>query len=98
MFSLAHSQNNGLNEFQRRASWLHTSPFAPSSQRQACDSQSRKARGCYSLGPRDSIFHQTVSMLPVANYVFMGSWMVDIRQEGCSLRSAPQRRHMAQLR
>ena len=64
-------------------------------ERQAGDSQSRKARG--NLGPRDSILHQTVSRLPVANHIFLGSWMVDIWQEGHSLRSAPQRRHTAQL-
>ena len=44
------------------------------------------------------ILHQTVSRLPVANHVFLGYWMVDIFQEGCSLRSAPQRRNTAQLR
>ena len=36
--------------------------------------------------------------LPVANHVFLGSCIVDICQEGHSLRSAPQRRHMAHLR
>ena len=60
------------------------------------DSQSRKARG--NLGPRDGILHQTVSRLPVANHIFLGSWMVDICQEGQSQRSAPQRRHTAHLR
>ena len=59
------------------------------------DSQSQKARG--NLGPRDSIHHQTVSRLSVANQVFLGSWMVDLCQEGRSQRSAPQRRHMAHL-
>ena len=39
-----------------------------------------------------------MSRLPVANQVFLGSWMVDICQEGLSLRSAPQRRHTAHLR
>ena len=39
-----------------------------------------------------------LSRLLVANYVFLGSWMVDICQEGHSLRSAPQRRHTAHLR
>ena len=34
----------------------------------------------------------------VANHVFLGSWTVDIHQEGHSLRSAPQRRHTAHLR
>ena len=54
-------------------------------------SQSRKARSCGNLSPGACIFHQTVSMLPVASYVFLGSWMVDICQECHSLRSAPQR-------
>jgi len=65
-------------------------------ERQACDSQHQKARG--NLGPRDGILHQTVNGLPVANHIFLGSWMVDTCQEGHSLRSAPQRRHMAHLR
>ena len=50
------------------------------------------------LGPRDGILYQIVSRLPVANQVFLGSWMVDIRQEGRSQRSALQRRYMAHLR
>ena len=41
---------------------------------------------------------QTVSRLPVANHVFLGSWTVDIYQENCNLISAPQRRHVAHLR
>ena len=60
------------------------------------DSQSWKARG--NLSPRDSILHETVSRLQAANHVFLGSWTVDICQEGRSLRSAPQRRHVAHLR
>ena len=68
----------------------------PEAERQAGDSQSQKARG--NLSPRDSILHQTVSRLPVANQVFLGSWMVDIHQEGHSQRSAPQKRHTAHLR
>ena len=59
------------------------------------NSQGWKARG--NLGPRDSILYQTASRLPVANQVFLGSWTVDIRWEGHSQRSAPQRRHMAHL-
>ena len=47
-------------------------------ERQAGNSQHWKARG--NLGPRDSILHQIVSRLPVANQVFLGSWMVDIHQ------------------
>ena len=64
--------------------------------RQAGNSQSQKARG--KLGPRDSIPCQTASRLPVANHVFLGSWMVDIPWEGHSQRSAPQKRHTAHLR
>ena len=63
----------------------------PEAERQVGDSQSWKARG--NLGPRDGILHQTVSRPPVANQVFLGSWTVDIHQEGRSQRSAPQRRH-----
>ena len=65
-------------------------------ERQAGNSQSQKARG--NLSPRDGIFYQTVNRLPVANQVFLGFWTVEISQEGRSQRSAPQRRHMAQLR
>ena len=45
-------------------------------ERQVGNSRSRKARG--NLGLRDGILHQTVSRLPVANQVFLGSWTVDI--------------------
>ena len=48
--------------------------------------------------PETGILHQTVSRLPVASHVFLGSWTVDIHQKGCSLRSAPQKRHTAHLR
>ena len=72
-------------------------PIPPlKAERQAGDSLSWKIRGI--LGPRDSILHQTVSSLPVANQVFLGSWMVDNCQENFSQRSAPQRRHTAYLR
>ena len=57
-----------------------------------------RARGYYNLSPRDGIFYQTMSGLPDANHVFLRSWMVDIRQEGHSLRSTLQKRHMAHLR
>ena len=48
--------------------------------------------------PETGILRQTVSRLPVANHIFLGSWMADICQEGRSLRLAPERRHTAQLR
>ena len=68
----------------------------PEAERQAGDSQNKKARG--KLGPRDSILYQTESRLPVANQVLLVSWTVDIHLEGHSQRSASQRRHMAHLR
>ena len=64
--------------------------------RQMGESQSQKLRG--NLGLRDGILHQTVSSLPAANQFFLGSWTVDICQEGCSQRSAPQRRYAAHVR
>ena len=87
------SQNKGLSEYQRRASQggANFLPQQPEAERQAGDSQGQKVRG--NLSPRDSILCQTVSRLPVANQVFLGSWTVDICQEGCSQRSAPQRTH-----
>ena len=93
-------QNKGLSKYQRRARRLciHPTPRQPlGAERQAYNGQSQKAKGCCSLGSRDGIFHQTVSRFPVANHVFLGSWTVDICQECCSLRSAPQRRHTAHL-
>ena len=72
-------------------------PIPPlEAERQAGDSQSQEARG--NLGPRDGILHQTVNRFLVINHVLLGSWMVDICQEDCSLRSAPRRRHTAHLR
>ena len=71
---------------------------SPSRGREACDSQSQKARGCCNISLRDGLFYQTVSRLLAANHIFLRSWMVDSRQEGCSLRLALQRRHTAHLR
>ena len=65
---------------------------------QMCNSQSWKARSCCNLSPGDHIFQQTLSGLPVAKHIFLGSWAVHFCQECHSLRSAPQRRHMAHLR
>ena len=67
----------------------------PEAGRQAGESQSQKARG--KLGLIDGILYQTASRLPVANQIFLGSWTVDIYQEGRSQRSAPQRGHTALL-
>ena len=54
--------------------------------------------GSFPVNPRDGIFHQTVSRFSAANHIFLSSWMVDILQEGHSLRPALQRRHKAHLR
>ena len=71
-------------------------PPSPDAEREACNSQSQKARGCFNLGPRVHIFHQTVSRVPVANHIFLGSWMADICQKCHSLISS-QGRHRANL-
>ena len=68
----------------------------PEAERQVGDTQNQKARG--NLSPRDDILYQTASRLPAANQVFLGSWMVDICQEGHSQKSAPQKRYTAHLR
>ena len=64
--------------------------------RQAGRQQLEPERG--KLSPRDGIPYQTSNRLPVANQVFLGSWTVDIHQEGRSQRSAPHKRHTAHLR
>ena len=52
MWSQAHSQNKGLSEYQRRASWLQTGPLPQlEAERQVGNSHSQKAKG--NLGPRD---------------------------------------------
>ena len=73
--------------FRMRASWLHTGPSHLEAERQASNSQNRKARDCCNLSPREGIFHQTVSRLPAAKHVFLRCWIVDICHESRSLRS-----------
>ena len=48
-------------------------------------------------GPREASYNKLQADF-LANQDFLGFWMVDIRQEGRSQRSAPQKRHMAHLR
>ena len=88
------SENKELSEYQRRVSWLQNGP-SPTRGMEAGGQQPESERG--KLSPRDGIPYRTASRLPVANQVFLGSWTVDIRQEGHSQRSALQRRHMAHL-
>ena len=92
----AHSQNKGLSVYRRRASRLQTDPF-PARGREA-GGQQPETEGKGQTQPQRGILYQTVSGLLVANRVFLGSWMVDICQEGHSQRSAPQRRCTAHLR
>ena len=91
----ARSPNKGLSEYQRRASWLQAGPN-PAGGWEAGGQQPEPERG--TLGPRDGVFYQTVSRLPVAKQDFLGFWTVDTCQEGCSQRSVPQKRHTAHLR
>ena len=69
---------------------------SPTGCREAGRRQPEPERG--NLSPREGILYQTASRLPVAKQVFLGSWTVDIHQEGHSLRSTAQRRHIAHLR
>ena len=94
--SLAHSQIKGLSKHQRRASQLWTSP-SPARGRGA-GRQQPELEGEGQSWPQDSIFHQTATRPPVANQVFLGSWVVDICQKDHSQRLVPQRRHTAHLR
>ena len=55
-------------------------PSSAEAERQLCNSQNCKAKGCWNLGPRDCIFHQTMSRLPIGNHVFLGSWrLISVR-------------------
>ena len=82
MHSLAISQHrtkDWANTKRELAGYLPAPPH-PVAERQAFNSQSQKARGCYYLSPREGTFHQTGSRLTAANHVFLRSWMVDIHQ------------------
>ena len=97
LWLLACSQNKGpcTSEYWRGMIQL---PFmAPESERQVCDTRRQKARSRCNLSPRDSIWRQAVSGLPVTTHVFLVSWMAQIFQKCHSLRSDPLRRHKAHL-
>ena len=69
---LLHSQNNGLNEYQRRASQLLYRALPPQRQRGRQETARAWRQGGFcNLNPRDHVFHQTVSRLPFAN---LPSW------------------------
>ena len=84
----ASSQNKGLS----RASQLLTSP-SPAGDRQA---RTARARGG-NHSPREASSAK-LQAGSVANQDFLGFWTVDIRREGSSQRSTPQKRHTAHLR
>ena len=74
-------------------------PAPPHCHRQRGRWQGARARWQGAISALETgILHQTVCRLPVANHTFLGSWMVDICQEGHGLRWAPRNRHMAHLR
>ena len=90
--NLGHQEARSQNKALRRASQLQTSTF-PSSDRQARQSE-LDAGNC---SPREALSTKLQAGF-IANQDFLGFWMVDICQEGCSQRSAPQKRHKAHLR
>ena len=93
--SLACSQNKGLREYQRRASWLQTSPFPH--QRQRGRQVTARAGRQGKISAPETASSTKLSRLPVANHVFLGSWKADICRKGRNQRPAPQRRHRAHL-
>ena len=81
------SQNKGLS----RASWLRTGP-------PLLETQARAARaGRGNRGPREASYIKLQAGF-FANQDYLGFWIVDVCREGHSQRSAPQKRHRAQLR
>ena len=67
--------------------WLETG-------RQAGAARARKGQS----QPQRGILYKTVSRLSFAYQDILGFWVVDIRREGRSQGSAPQKRHKAYLR
>ena len=83
------SQKKGLS----RASRLQTSL---SSARDRHATAARAGRGTITA-PREASYTKLQADF-IVNQDFLGFRMVDIHREGCSQRSAPQKRHMAHLR
>ena len=95
----AHSQTKGVRESYRRASRRSYRALPPQRRRgRSAIARAWRQAAAAILGPRDRIFHQTVSRLPVVHHIFLGSWTADIWHKYHSLRSDPQKRHTAQLR
>ena len=89
LWLLACSQNKGSRTSEYWRGMIQLPFMAPELERQVCDSRRQKARSRCNLSPRDSIWRQAVSGLPVTTHVFLGSWMAQIFQKCHSLRSAP---------
>ena len=79
--NLACSQNEGLRKHQRRARQLWTSPSFQGRERGRWATAKARSQGEI-LASEMSSSTQTVSRLPVANQVLLGSWTVDIHHEG----------------
>ena len=93
-----HSQNKGLNKYQKRVRQLPYRALLPQSQRGRHATPRGRRQGDTAISAPETTSSTKLSRLPVANHVFLGSWMVDICQEGHSQRPALQRRYMAHLR
>ena len=90
--NLRHHQARPQNKGLSRTSWLRTGPST------AGDRQARAARAeGGNCGPREASCSKLQADF-IANQDFLGFWIVDIRQEGRSQRSAPQKRPMAYLK
>ena len=83
--NLRHCQASSHNKGLSRASWLQ---IGPSPGRTGRWGQPEPERG--NRGPREAPFTKLQAGF-VANQDFLGFWMVDIRWEGHSQRSAPRR-------
>ena len=90
--NLRHHQARSQNKELNRAHQLQTGQSS-SSDRQARAAGARRGQS----RPQRGIIYQTASRF-VANQDFLGFWTVDRHQEGCSQRSASQKRHTAHLR
>ena len=90
--NLRHHQARSQNKVLSRASRLRTCT-SPARDRQA--GAARTGRG--QLRPREASSTKLQASF-IANQDFLQFWTVDIRMEGCSQRSVPQKKHMAHLR
>ena len=91
------SQNKWLSKYQRRASQLSYRTLTAWRQRGRCVTARAIRQGAASISTPEAAYYTKLSRLPVVNHIFLGLWTVHICQECHSLRSVPQRRHVANL-